>query len=188
MQIVSFPEAGVPPTLRAQMVALQDQAWPGYEAGAAGPTHDPAMRPVSMLLVDSERVVSALDILAKEIVHRDERYSASGLSTVVTDEALRGKGFGRRLVVAAREAIEASGVDLGIFTCDTPLQAFYERCGWELLPGTVLVGGTPAAPSPSDQFDKVTLARFFSPRARDVAPTFVGERIELYPGMIDKLW
>jgi hypothetical protein len=91
-------------------------------------------------------------------------------------------------VEAAREAIEASGVDLGIFTCDRPLQAFYEGAGWQLLPGTVLVGGTPESPFPSDQFDKVTMARFFSPRARDRADTFVGSRIELYPGAIDKLW
>ena len=57
-----------------------------------------------------------------------------------------------------------------------------------VLPGTVLVGGTPEAPFPSDQFDKVTMARFFSPHARTLADTFVGCRIELYPGEIDKLW
>jgi aminoglycoside 2'-N-acetyltransferase I len=52
----------------------------------------------------------------------------------------------------------------------------------------VLVGGTPAAPFPSDQWDKVTLASFFSPRAREAAERFAGARIGLYPGAIDKLW
>jgi GNAT superfamily N-acetyltransferase len=141
-----------------------------------------------MLLIDEGRVVSALDILSKELVHCGQRYAASGLSTVVTDEALRGRGYGLKLVEAAREAIAASGVDLGIFTCDTPLRTFYERAGWQVLPGTVLVGGTPEAPFPSDQFDKVTLASFFSAKARRFADTFVGCRIELYPGEIDKLW
>ena len=160
---------------------------PGDEPSPAGPTHDPAPRPLSMLLVDDGRVLSALDILSKDITHLDRRYAASGPSTVVTDVAHRGKGHGWRLVEAAREAIEASGADLGIFTCN-PLQAFYERAGWQVLVDTVLVGGTPEAPFPSDQFEKVTMARFFSERARDRAETFIGRRIELYPGEIDKLW
>ncbi len=52
----------------------------------------------------------------------------------------------------------------------------------------MLVGGTPEAPFPSDQWDKVTLASFFSPRAKRAAQQFAGARIELYPGAIDKLW
>ncbi len=84
--------------------------------------------------------------------------------------------------------IEAGGADLGIFTCDLDLRAFYERAGWRCLPGTVLVGGAPEAPFPSDQFDKVTMAAFFSRRAHDAADGFIGARVELYPGEIDKLW
>ncbi len=119
-----------------------------------------------MLLVEDGRVLAALDILSKPIEHAGETYAASGLSTVVTDEALRGRGYGRILVTAAREAIEASGADLGIFTCDRELGPFYESAGWEIVPGAVLVGGTPDDPFPSDQWDKVTLARFFSERAQ----------------------
>lgn len=188
LRIVSFPEADVPPELRAPVLALQHQAWPSDEPIAPGPTHDPALRPLSMLLLEDGRVRSALDILSKDITHRGHRYAASGLSTVVTDEAYRGKGYGRKLVNAARETIDATSVDLGIFTCDVPLQPFYESAGWHVLPGTVLVGGTPEAPFPSDQFEKVTMARFFSARARELAHTFVGCRIELYSGEIDKLW
>ena len=127
-------------------------------------------------------MLAALDILSKELEHAGERYAASGLSTVVTDEALRGRGHGGRLVAAAHARIAASGADLGIFTCDRPLGPFYESAGWTLLPGTVLVGGTPEAPFPSDQWDKVTLASFFSPRVRQAAERFVGARIGLYPG------
>ncbi len=148
MRIVSFPEADVPRELRAQVRALHDEAWPDYKPERDGPVHDPALRPLSMLLLDGDRVLSALDILSKQIHHRGQAFDASGLSTVVTGKANRGKGHGHRLVQAARDAIEASGADLGIFTCDSPLQAFYERGGWQLLPGTVLVGGTPEAPFP----------------------------------------
>ncbi len=80
------------------------------------------------------------------------------------------------------------GADLGIFTCDRGLQPFYESAGWSHLPGSVLVGGSPEAPFASDQFDKVTMASFFTERAVAAAPGFVGARIELYPGDIDRLW
>lgn len=188
IRIVSFPEAEVSRELRAQVLALRHQAWPNLETPEPGWAHDPLLRPLSMMLVDDRRVISALDVLSKELTHRGQRYAAGGLSTVVTDEALRGKGFGQRLVEAARDVIATSGADLGIFTCDFPLQAFYERAGWQVLPGTVLVGGTRAVPFPSDQFEKVTMARFFSARARRRAKEFVGCRVELYPGEIDKLW
>jgi aminoglycoside 2'-N-acetyltransferase I len=141
-----------------------------------------------MLVVEDGRVLAALDILSKSIVHRGETYAASGLSTVVTDHSERRKGYGKRLVEAAREAMRADRADLAIFTCDTPLAPFYESAGFAILEGAVLIGGTPADPLPSDRYDKVTLACFFTPRAKAHREDFVGARIELYPGEIDRLW
>jgi GNAT superfamily N-acetyltransferase len=190
-EILAFAQDDVPPGLRAQILALHRQAWPsqpGGEEREGWPPHDPALGPLSLSLVADGRVLAALDILSKEIEVGGERYAASGLSTVVTDESLRGRGYGLRLVVAARETIGLSGADLGIFTCDRPLGPFYESAGWTLLPGTVLVGGTPEEPFPSDQWDKVTLATFFSDKGRRDAERFVGIRVPLYPGSIDKLW
>ncbi len=189
MAILVHAQDDLPAALLDQIRALDQQAWPG-DAGAPvrAPRHDPALRPVSMTLVADGRVLAALDILTKEIEHAGERYAASGLSTVVTDESVRGRGHGRQLVSAAREAIAASGADLGIFTCDRPLGPFYESAGWAVLPGAVLVGGTPDDPFPSDQWDKVTLAAFFSAKAQRGAGSFAGARIGLYPGTIDKLW
>ena len=190
LRILTFPEAEVPSELRRQMLALQDQAWPAVEI-TEGPWHDPALAPVSTLLVrDDGKVLAALDVLSKEIEHAGEQWSASGLAAVVTDQAERGHGYGGRLVSEARGSIGASGVDIGLFTCDAPLLAFYERAGWEHLPGTVLIGGTREEPFPSDgdDFDKVTLGGFFSGRAQARRAAFLGARIELYPGSIDRLW
>jgi GNAT superfamily N-acetyltransferase len=188
VQIRSWPDSTVPPKLRAQVVALREQAWPSDDPVAVGAGHDPALRPVSMLLVEGETVMAALDILSKEIHHAGRRYTARGLSAVVTDHAHRGKGYGRQLVVAARTAIRESGADLGIFTCDRPLRSFYESAGWATLDGAVLIGGTPEEPFPSDRFDKVVMAAFFSDVAQRHAESFRQARIELYPGQIDKLW
>ncbi|MEU8686016.1 GNAT family N-acetyltransferase [Streptomyces sp. NPDC048611] len=188
---MTFPEAATPPALRTQVCELQDEAWPPDSASAPGTfTHDPALRPVSMLLVEGATVLAALDILTKEIVHAGQRYQAAGLSTVVTRGTARGKGHGHRLVTAARAAMAGMDLDLGLFTCDRPLRAFYEGAGWQWLPGAVLIGGTPVNPFPSDRpgFDKVTLGDFFSPLARSHRSAFPHSRIEVYPGEIDRLW
>ena len=141
-----------------------------------------------MLLVDDGTVVAALDILHKTVDHAGNTFRVGGLSTVVTRKELRGHGYGLRLVTAARAAM--ADLDLALFTCDRPLQPFYERAGFQVLPGTTLIGGTPDDPFPSDQpgFDKVTLVAFFSPSARHAAGTFEHSRIALHPGPIDKLW
>jgi GNAT superfamily N-acetyltransferase len=187
LEVLSFPEADIPGAFRLQIVELQGEAWPSFRAGPA-PRHDTALRPVSMLLVDDWHVVAALDILSKAVVHRGETYAASGLSTVVTERSERLKGHGTRLVEAARDAMRKSGADLAIFTCDTPVALFYTAAGFQILPGAVLVGGTPANPLRSDRFDKVTLASFFTPRAVAHAADFAGADIELHPGDIDRLW
>jgi len=186
---MSFPEAETPPVLREQAIALQDEEWPPGADSAPG--HDPMLRPTSMLLVDDDGcVVASLDVLSKPVVHAGRHYCASGLSAVVTRRDRRGLGHGRRLVLAATEAIAESDADVGLFTCDRSLQAFYASTGWEVLPGAVIVGGTPSAPFPSDGpgFDKVTMARFFSAHAQRHRDEFANSRIELYPGEIDRLW
>lgn len=188
MNIESFPFDRVPAALRAQSLALQEQAWPAEALGAETPGHDPSSSPVSVLLLEDGRVLASLDILSKQIDHAGERYRVSGLSAVVTDSARRGKGYGHRLVTEARAMIARGGADLGLFTCDRPLAGFYERAGWTVLPGTALIGGTREEPFPSDRFDKVTLAAFFTAHARRHAERFENARIALYPGNIDRLW
>ncbi|HLJ08175.1 MAG TPA: GNAT family N-acetyltransferase, partial [Acidimicrobiia bacterium] len=165
MRVLTSPETALSPELRRQVASLEHQAWPSIDP-RLGHLHDPALEPLSMLLVDGDRVVAALAVLSKALAHRGRTYAARGLSTVVTDRSLRRRGHGLALVTAARELIAASRADLGLFTCDPPLQGFYERAGWEELPDAVVVGGTPEAPLASDTLGKVTLAGFFSPQAR----------------------
>ncbi|MGW2157770.1 GNAT family N-acetyltransferase [Nonomuraea sp. NPDC001699] len=193
MLIRSFPEPDIPLELLAQLRDLQREAWPGHSFPApdgGGPSHDPALAPRSMILLDGDTVVAALDILSKPLTHAGHRFRAAGLSTVVTRKAARGRGHGRHLVTAAHEAIADAGFDLALFTCDRPLQGFYESAGWSAIPGAVLVGGTPQAPFPSDQpgFDKVTMGDFLSSEGRARRLSFHHARIDLHPGEIDRLW
>jgi len=188
VEILHWPEAEVPPPIRRQVAALADDTEPAGPENSPELRHDPALRPVSLVLLVEGRVLAGLAILSKSLDHRGERYAASGLSTVVTHPAVRRRGYGRRLIVAAREAMCAAGADLALFTCDTPLSPFYESGGYMVLPGTVLVGGVPDEPLPSDRFNKVTLWYPFASRARANAAGFRGARVELYPGTIDRLW
>ena len=101
------------------------------------------------------------------------------MSGVLTVPAFRGKGYGERVVRAATAFMEQDGADIGLFTCDPPLRTFYERCGWTLLEGASLVGGTRTRPFPSDTLGKITFARFFSARAQAHRNDFVGAAIWL---------
>lgn len=188
MEILIFPEAEVPAELRMQVLELQNLAWPGEPPTRPDPIHDAALRPLSLLLVENHRVLSALDILSKQLSHAGEDFQASGISCMVTQPEDRSRGLGRLLAASARETMQANGADLGIFTCDRPLRRFYQGCGWSELPGAVLIGGTPASPFPSSQFDKATMAGFFSDKAKQMAARFEHCEIALYPGDIDKLW
>lgn len=188
MEILHWPEADVPPPIRRQVAALADDTELAGPENGPELRHDPALRPVSFALLVEGRVLASLAILSKGLDHRGERYRASGLSSVVTHPAVRRRGYGRRLIVAAREAMCAAGADLALFTCDRPLSPFYESGGYMVLPGTVLVGGVPDEPLPSDRLDKVALWYPFTSRVRANTADFQGARVELYPGSIDRLW
>lgn len=191
--IVTYPEGETPQHLRRQVRAAQEEAWPSddeADAVSLAAVHDPALQPLSMLLVDGDTVLSALDLLFKQIRHEGWSLAAAGLSTVVTPVGYRGRSFGHMLATHACRAMPDFGADLGLFTCDRPLKPFYEACGWEALPGAVLVGGTPEDPFPSDSpgMDKITLGAFFSPVALQARTAFLGARIPLHSGLIDRLW
>jgi len=186
-----FAQDALPGELARQIAQLEQDAWPS-ENSVADVLHDPALTPTIMALVLDHEVLASLALLHKQICHAGREFRAVGLSAVTTRADVRGRGYGRELVVAAHQHIAASSADLGIFTCDRPQQRFYERAGWQLLPGTVLIGGTPEAPFRSDRpdfdVDKVTMGDFFSPLAREHKAAFVGADVEIYPGELDRLW
>jgi aminoglycoside 2'-N-acetyltransferase I len=192
IEIVAFDQHDPPSGYVMQVARLEATAWPVDTPlhSVAGPLHDPALRPVIMAVVDAGEIVASLALLYKKVRHAGLHFAAVGLSAVTTRTDVRGQGYGHALVTAAHQHVAASPADVGIFTCDRPLQAFYERAGWHVLPGTVLVGGTPEAPFRSDRpgFDKVAMGDFFSPLARAHRAAFLGADVEVYPGEIDRLW
>jgi aminoglycoside 2'-N-acetyltransferase I len=191
--VAMFREGATPDALRRQVRAMQEEAWPSSDprdAAALGPWHDPELRPTSVLLVDGDVVLSALDLLFAHIEHSGRSWAAVGLSAVVTARALQGNGHARVLVTWVRNSLPDLQVDLGLFTCDRTLARFYSGCGWEPLPGTVLVGGTPDQPFASDrpEFDKVAFGAFATTEAIRARDAFTNTRILLHCGTVDSLW
>jgi aminoglycoside 2'-N-acetyltransferase I len=154
--------------LKSQVIALLESAWPSERSVARQlrePLHDPARNPLALLLLDAGAVIGYLAIPSTTIRLADHTYRASGLSAVITHPDHRRRGHGHQLVVGAREAIAASGADIGVFTCDPPLVSFYVGCGWTPMPRTAVVGGTRARPFPAAPLGKQTMMGFFSPLA-----------------------
>jgi aminoglycoside 2'-N-acetyltransferase I len=67
LRIVSCPEAATPPKLRTEVLNLHHQAWASEGQLKLGPTHDPALVPLSILLIENGRVIAALDILSFDV-------------------------------------------------------------------------------------------------------------------------
>ena len=182
IEIIACLEEDLPGDLLRQTLDALRAEWPGAFSGAKADRtelNDPALHAMIFSLLVDGQLASHLSVPRKTIVHRGESYKACGLSGVLTVPAFRGKGYGEWVVRAATVFMEQDGADIGLFTCDPPLRPFYERCGWTLLEGAWLVGGTCARPFPSDTLDKITFARFFSARAQVHEKDFVGAAIWL---------
>ncbi len=182
IEVIACLEEELPDDLRRQTVkALRDE-WPGAFTGVKAERtqlNDPALHAMIFSLLVDGQLASHLSVQRKIVEHRGESYKAHGLSGVLTVPAFRGKGYGEQVVRAATAFMEQDGADVGLFTSDPPLRAFYERCGWTLLEGASLVGGTRARPFPSDTLGKTTFAWFFSARAQAHGKDFVGAAIWL---------
>lgn len=187
MSILSWPQASVPASIEAQVLALSESEWPS-DGEPRIPRHDVRLSPVTMVRLLNDVVVASLSVLTKDIVCAGETYTASGLSAVVTAPSVRGRGYGLELATAAHELIRSSGVDVGIFTCDRGLCDFYSRAGFSVVEGSYLVGGTVEEPLLSSDFAKVLMLSTIRSRAQADRGSFEGARIELYSGVIDRLW
>jgi len=124
-------------------------------------------------------VLSYLAIPSTVIHHAGCTYRASGLRAVITHPLYRHHGYGRQIVTAARAVIAASGADLGMFTCDPPLVAFFVQSGWMPMEHTAIIGREGLCARPADSLGKCTLTGFFSKKARRHRRDFVGASLYL---------
>ncbi|KWZ42410.1 acetyltransferase [Burkholderia savannae] len=161
-----------PDALRRQFALLHQRVDPD-DAFAPGETtpviHDPRLDAMSFYVSTpaNHEVVGYAAVVRKTISHAGERFSIGGLSWVATDPAHRRAGLGTRTVAAATQWLQASGIDIGVFTCDPPLARFYARAGrWPVAARVTLIGSRAQGALRSDTLNKVVLMRLFSAKAR----------------------
>lgn len=181
-EIVTYPQAALPVDLKRAALHILEAAWPtgrSVDQRLSRSLHDPRHPTECMVLRVDGAVVAYLAIPTKTLDHAGVRFTIAGLSAVATHPEHQRRGYAGRLVTAARERIAASGVDVGVFTCDTPLAAFYVAQGWDLMPSTVVVGGSRDRPFRADVLDKWTLMGFFTPHALAHRAAFEGTDLYL---------
>ena len=147
-----YASEALPPLVKAQVLSFmriewadgyrgnqqwRDEVWP--EGQAKNTSH--------VVLEERGLVMSHAGIVWKTIHHIGEEFSVGGMTGVFTFPNFKGQGHGIRAVRAASELIRRSGADLGLTSSSVP--AFYERAGWQTMPGTRVMYGNPAHPNPS---------------------------------------
>lgn len=182
VELVTYAQENLPAALKHQVITMLDRVWPRAlpdARSAEHPLHDPNTHPTCMMLMKDGTLVAYTGVPWKMIEHANETYTAYGLSCVMSHPDFRGQGYGRQMVDAATAFIKSNNPDLGIFTCDPPLQPFYEGSGWTIIENSPLIGGTRQKPFPSDTLNKVTMGGFFSPKAIQNQAAFTGVPIHL---------
>lgn len=178
---ITYERAGEP--LRRAFAQLQQRAYAEDELPPGEPIpplHDPALAALAFYLVADGRIASYAAVVYKQIVHDGAAFAIAGLSCVATDPAYRRRGLGARVVAAATRAIEQSRCDIGLFTCDPPLAAFYAHAGgWPAAPGITLIGSRQPGALTSTAFNKLVLMRLLSPKAQAAAAQLRQATIDL---------
>jgi GNAT superfamily N-acetyltransferase len=179
----ALPYSRAGEALRREIAWLQHRAAPELSpppGNSIAPEHDPALDALSFYLRLDERVVSYAAVVHVPIVHASEPYLVAGLSCVATDPAYQRRGLGSRVVAAATRAILDSTADIGLFTCDPPLVAFYARAGdWRPAPGIILLGNRLPGALSSTTLGKAVLMRLVSARAQAAAASLETATISL---------
>ena len=135
--VVVRDEAAVTPDERAAYQALSERTWP------LDPNFvpDPARRFVYLsraFLYEADGALAGICSLIDRTITVDGRPERiAGLGNVAVDEARRGRGLGRHLVVAAAADARARGYEFAVLFCRPDRRAFYDRLGWRLLEGIV---------------------------------------------------
>jgi len=178
---IAYSRAGAP--LRRAIALLQYRVAPdaGPPPGdTIPPEHDPLLEAMSFYLVADGRLVSYAAVVHQQIAHGGDSLRLAGLSCVATDPDYQRRGLGARTVAAATRCIAHSDADIGIFTCDPPLAAFYARAGgWPAAPDVLLIGSRHTGALTSAALGKVVLMRLLSAKAQAMAAALHQTTIDL---------
>lgn len=186
MTLVQYPQQDNSSALKKQIIALENTVWKSDKSGQDFPSA-PNTYVTSFVILEGSVAVCHAAVRKKILIHFGQKYSAYGLSEVVTHPNYQKMGLGSKILLEAANYIAYQHPDLGIFTCEPSKVPFYAKGGWQPCNCACLVGGTEAHPFRSDQLGLTTMINFFSAKAKSNQLLFENTDIFLELGE-NQLW
>jgi aminoglycoside 2'-N-acetyltransferase I len=88
----------------------------------------------------SNQIVAAAGLLFRDGTVDEEPVRIGGISGVMTAPNMQGKGFGKAVILHAHKILMSDHlVDFGLLFCEPKNIPFYEKLGWRVFAGIVMV-------------------------------------------------
>lgn len=137
------------------------------------------LHPQYVVMVEGDILYSVTGVYWVSIEHQGQSYKLYGLGDVLTYPAFRKRGFGRAVVNKATEiARQDPAADLALLWTAQQNFAFYQQCGWEMMPDVTVLHGSADDPTVEEE---TPFMLFFSDKAKAnrqhflESPLYIGE-------------
>ncbi len=165
MELIQFPQKNDDADIADKIISLENTVWFQDKEDSVFPSA-PDTYVTSFVLMEDNIAICHVGVRKTILYHIGEEYIAYGLSEVVTHPHYQGRGFASQTIKKAAQFIIAQQPDISIFTCTKEKVEFYQRCGWDAMPGTSFVGGTIEKPFRSDSMNLITMMMFLSLKSK----------------------
>lgn len=98
---------------------------------------------IPFAIVKQGSLISRADVVWASLTCCGHRFTACGVSNMVTIPERQRQGYGTQLIQQMTTYILNQEVDLGLLFCQPKLTPFYSACGWEAQPQAITRIGTP---------------------------------------------
>jgi len=88
---------------------------------------------------DLGALVSYTGVVEREGAHDGQRVAIGGVGGIATHPEHRGKGYAAIGIGRAIDFLAANGADFALLVCRDELIAYYEKLGWRLFEGELIV-------------------------------------------------
>jgi GNAT superfamily N-acetyltransferase len=88
---------------------------------------------------DGNEALCHIGVFLRDAKWNDRDVRVGGIGGVKTHPAARGRGFASTAIRLAFDFFRKHNADFALLVCEPKLIAFYERLGWQTLPGKLLV-------------------------------------------------
>ena len=138
-----YQPADFPAVLNWQAIAFMRVEWPFIFTGPSkftAETYPLACHPVHFTATEGDSVLSYPATLRLNLEHARHTYTSYGFGNMFTFPPYRREGFGQHVLTVATDFMQQSEVDIAVLFCDSHLEAFYARSGWQVVRTPVRIG------------------------------------------------